>query len=150
MIEKYEYRNVDVYIVNMTSQNWMEEHEGDDFASRQLWWHIMGIAVPHELRDKTNAAMYITGGSNRNPDEIPGKFDLYNVIASQTANDTGCMCAYIRQVPNQPVVFRDDPEQRSRSEDDIIAYTWRWYIDRRADGDAFVPEDVILRMSMTK
>ena len=45
---------------------------------------------------------------------------------------------------------QDDPEQRSRSEDDLIAYTWRWYIDRRAAGEDFVPEEVILRMPMTK
>ena len=37
---------------------------------------------------------------------IPGKFDLYNVVAAQIANDTGRIGAYVMQVPNQPIVFR--------------------------------------------
>merc|ERR1712150_255539 len=139
-----------MYMVNMTSQNWMASHEGDDFASRQIWWHFMGICVPHEIRAEEHAALYITGGSNRNPDDVPGAADLYNVICAQTANDTGVIAAYIRQVPNQPIVFRDDPQQRSRSEDDIIAYTWRWYIDQKAAGNDDAPEEVIIRMAMTK
>lgn len=156
IIEKYEYGSVansslrfdvDVYIVNMTSQLWMADDA--DFSTSQLWWHKMGIAIPHNIRDTQNGALFITGGNNRNPEEIPPQFDLYNVIAAQVANDTGRIGGYILQVPNQPMVFRDDPEQRSRSEDDVIAYTWRWFIDM-GGRETGTPEEVILRAPMTK
>ena len=46
-------------------------------------------------------------------------------------------------VPNQPVVFKDDPEHKPRSEDDFIAYTWNKYL---RTGDEKWPA----RLPMTK
>ena len=40
------------------------------------------------------------------------------------------MTAELRLVPNQPVVFMDDPAGKPRSEDDFIAYTWDKYSER--------------------
>jgi PhoPQ-activated pathogenicity-related protein len=34
----------------------------------------------------------------------------------------------LRLVPNQPVVFKDDPQRKPRVEDEFIAYTWDHYI----------------------
>ena len=31
-------------------------------------------------------------------------------------------------VPNQPVVFKDDPARKPRTEDDFIAYTWNHFL----------------------
>ena len=36
----------------------------------------------------------------------------------------GAALQVLYQVPNQPIVFTDDPKQESRSEDAIIAWTW--------------------------
>ena len=44
------------------------------------------------------------------------------------ARDTGTMTAELRLVPNQPVVFEDDPTRKPRTEDDFIAYTWDKYL----------------------
>ena len=35
----------------------------------------------------------------------PGVASYWNLVAASFANDTGCISAYILQVPNQPVVF---------------------------------------------
>ena len=60
------------------------------------------------------------------------------------AEYTGSVVTELRMVPNQPLVFGDDPKPgRKRVEDKIIAYTWRKYLDT---GDVSWP----LRMPMTK
>ena len=46
----------------------------------------------------------------------------------RAAKDTGTVTAELRLVPNQPVVFKDDPTRKPRSEDDFIAYTWNKYL----------------------
>ena len=53
------------------------------------------------------------------------------------------MTAELRLVPNQPVVFKDDPAHKPRSEDDFIAYTWNKYL---RTGDEKWPA----RLPMTK
>ena len=37
-------------------------------------------------------------------------------------------CTVLFQIPNQPIVFADDPSQRQRSEDALIAWTWHHFI----------------------
>ena len=49
------------------------------------------------------------------------------------ARDTGTVVAELRLVPNQPVVFKDDPAHKPRSEDDFIAYTWNHFIQTGDD-----------------
>jgi PhoPQ-activated pathogenicity-related protein len=134
---------VTVYIINMTSQFYQD----DSFSSQPIWWHIMSIAIPDEIRYLDAGAMLIDGGSN-NPDRLPpGRNDTEVIGMVAAANISGIICADLKQVPNQPIVFKNDPSQRSRSEDRIIAWTWRTYLD--------APENekdptLILRMPMTK
>ncbi len=37
------------------------------------------------------------------------------------------------QIPNSPIVFADDPDQRERTEDEIVAYTWHTYLENLDD-----------------
>src|SRR6185503_3932979 len=46
----------------------------------------------------------------------------------ETARETGSIVAELRMVPNQPVVFKDDPARKPRLEDDFIAYTWNRFL----------------------
>jgi PhoPQ-activated pathogenicity-related protein len=137
----YDYDGVSVHIVNMTSQMW----QTDTFVSKSVWWHLMGVAIPNTIRHQDSGFLFIDGGSNRDTTEIPPMTDLGNLAVALLANDTGTCGAYIKQVPNQPIVFSNDPTQRSRSEDSIIAWTWRTFID-----SANPDPTVILRMPMTK
>ena len=145
-------------LLEMTSQRWLTEQE----VERPLWTHWItvvrpapaaarasanassGEASPKPLRGEGGkvtsdvALLFITGGSlDREPPARPSAW-LVNA-----AKDTGTVTAELRLVPNQPIVFKDDPTRKPRSEDDFIAYTWDKYL---RTGDEKWPA----RLPMTK
>ncbi|XP_070580927.1 autocrine proliferation repressor protein A-like [Ptychodera flava] len=128
-----------VYIVNMTSQKWLTENDVD----RSIWFHYMAITIPHNLKILDTAFMYITGGSNSDSPPDPLK-DEEILMTSLFAVGTGSIGACLKQIPNEHIRFWGDPKNKSRTEDGIIAYTWRHFID-----DPTKP-DWLLRMPMTK
>ena len=82
--------------------------------------------------------LFITGGSlERQPPSPPPAWLV------ERRRDTGTMTAELRLVPNQPVVFKDDPTRKPRTEDDFIAYTWDKFL---RTGDEKWPA----RLPMTK
>ncbi|XP_071814910.1 autocrine proliferation repressor protein A-like [Apostichopus japonicus] len=130
------------YVLNMTSQIWLTAKD----SSQPVWWHYLYIIVPDTLYYTDTAFMWITGGSNKNyaaPDPLK---DDEVMLVTKSIVQTGIVGAVIRQVPNQPIVFPDDPRGNlSRYEDDIIAYTWRHFIE----GGQNEP-NWLLRFPMTK
>jgi PhoPQ-activated pathogenicity-related protein len=141
-LASYRFDTGTVYVINMTSQKYQDEF----FSSRPIWWHIMVVAIPDNLAFLDAAALYIDGGNNNPDDPPPGRDDTTVVFTAGLANDTGCIAATIRQVPNQPVVFWNDPTRKSRTEDQIIAWTWRTYLDEMARPN----KEILMRMPMTK
>jgi PhoPQ-activated pathogenicity-related protein len=84
------------------------------------------------------ALLYIGGGRNdRQPPAAPPSWLV------EAARDTGTVTAELRMVPNQPIVFKDDPARKARTEDDFIAYTWDHFL---RTGDERWPA----RLPMTK
>jgi PhoPQ-activated pathogenicity-related protein len=117
----------------MTSQRWLTEKE----VERPLWTHWLTVIRPEKLTSDV-ALLFITGGSlERQPPSAPPAWLI------DAARNTGTMTAELRLVPNQPVVFMDDPARAKRSEDDFIAYTWDKYL---RTGDEKWPA----RLPMTK
>ncbi|MCP4645027.1 MAG: PKD domain-containing protein [bacterium] len=108
------------YICKMYSQTW------DMGADHTEWWHWMTIIEPKTKSLTDTALLLVDGGSSGNSrPEITG--DLANM-----ANGLGLLgitFAQVSQVPNQPIVFDDDPLSESRSEDEIIAYTFSRFLD---------------------
>ena len=120
-------------LLEMTSQRWLTEKE----VERPLWTHWITVVRPERVTSET-ALLFITGGSlERQP---PTRAPTWLVEA---ARETGTVTAELRLVPNQPVVFMDDPERKRRVEDDFIAYTWNKYL---RTGDEKWPA----RLPMTK
>jgi PhoPQ-activated pathogenicity-related protein len=120
-------------LLEMTSQRWLTEREVD----RPLWTHWLTVVAPRALKSDI-ALLYITGGSlERKPPSAPPEWLV------EIARDTGTVTAELRLVPNQPVVFKDDPFRKPRSEDDLIAYTWDKFL---RTGDEKWPA----RLPMTK
>jgi PhoPQ-activated pathogenicity-related protein len=120
-------------LVEMTSQRWLTEQE----VERPLWTHWITIVRPPVVTSDV-ALLFIGGGSNdRQPPARPPAWLL------EAARDTGTVTAELRLVPNQPVVFKDDPSRKPRSEDDFIAYTWDKFL---RTGDERWPA----RLPMTK
>jgi len=102
-----------IYILDMKSQTWRTEKE----VNRTLWQHWLTIIVPNDIASNT-ALLWINGGSNEstsppNPDGM----------LIQMALQSKTVVVDLKQVPNQPLVFADDPGNR-RYEDAIIAYTF--------------------------
>jgi len=120
-------------LLDMTSQRWLTERE----VERPLWTHWVTVVRPPQVTSET-ALLFITGGSHeRKPPSRPPAW----LVAM--AHDTGTVTAELRLVPNQPVVFKDDPARKPRFEDDFIAYTWNKYL---RTGDERWPA----RLPMTK
>ncbi len=102
-----------VHILDMKSQTWRSEKE----VNRTLWQHWLTIIVPNDVAFDT-ALLWITGGSNRGtPPSGPDGMLVEIALQSKT------VVADLKMVPNQPLVFTDDPGNQ-RYEDAIIAYTF--------------------------
>jgi PhoPQ-activated pathogenicity-related protein len=136
---RFEENKTTTYMLNMTSQKWMDE----TLTSRPIWFHMMAVSIPDVILHDA-AFMWIEGGNNGNPGPADPDDELV-FMTRLVAVEVGCIGAYIRQVPNQSMVFTNDPEQDSRSEDAIIAWTWHTFITTHQD-----QPEVILRMPMTK
>src|SRR5690242_4012693 len=119
--------------LEMTSQRWLTERE----VERPLWTHVITVVTPAKVTSDVGL-LFITGGRlDRDPPERPSAWLV------DAARDTGTITAELRLVPNQPVVFTDDPAHKPRIEDDVIAYTWDKFL---RTGDERWPA----RLPMTK
>ncbi|KAI3390015.1 hypothetical protein SNEBB_007603 [Seison nebaliae] len=137
---RYDGDGFTAYHINMTSQKWLTEND----SSRSIWYHDMVIAIPHEIKNFTTAYMYIGLGGN-NPNYVPKMDDKFNEFISMMALSTGSVAFVIRNVPNQSIIFNDDPLQMHRSEDEIIAFTWYKYIEMNGSKPEW-----LIRFPMTK
>ncbi len=122
IVSRTDERDVESIVVDMTSQTWRSKEEVD----RTEWRHWITCVVPKNLQHDT-ALMMIGGGSNRGRPPS-GPDDTIKRIAKLT----GSVVFELKMVPNQPLVFHNDGQQRS--EDDLIGYTWDQYI-KTGDSD---------------
>jgi PhoPQ-activated pathogenicity-related protein len=86
------------------------------------------VIVPSnlDLTYSQNATMWVTGWSNGNGWPTPEDEDILTTAALSMG--TGTISAALFQVPNEHILFYDDPKQQSRTEDAIIAYTWDHFL----------------------
>jgi PhoPQ-activated pathogenicity-related protein len=120
-------------LLEMTSQKWLTEKE----VERPLWTHWLTVVRPEQVTSDIGF-LFITGGSlDRQPPARPPAWMI------DLARDTGTVVTELRMVPNQPIVFVDDPQRKPRTEDDYIAYTWDKFL---RTGDEKWPA----RLPMTK
>src|SRR5258708_30224951 len=104
------------YVLHLTSQAWRTTAD----VNHPVWKHWLTIVRPDQA-NATIGFLYITGGSIK--DKAPEK---PNAQLVDTALATHTVAAELRGVPNEPLVFTG--EQRERTEDEIIAYTWVKYL----------------------
>ena len=134
LAKKTEGAKSTAYVLDMISQTWRKPAE----ISRTEWQHWVNISRPKELKTSL-AFLFITGGANR-ANQAPGALDP-NMV--RMAEALGAVTIELKMVPNQPLVFLDDPKKKERVEDSFIAYTWNKYMDT---GDDTWPA----RLPMTK
>ena len=104
----------DAYFLNMTSQQWRSAAEVD----RPIWRHEMIVVIPQIGLDTTDTAILLIDGG----DNIGDPIDNVDQNVGLAAIAAGTVLAVIRQVPNQPLYFTDDPG-RGRQEDEILGYS---------------------------
>ncbi|MBI5092446.1 MAG: PKD domain-containing protein, partial [Candidatus Hydrogenedentes bacterium] len=103
--------------LNMTSQQWRTSQEVD----LPIWTHWMAIAEPPVLTTDT-AILFISGGSTSSGS--PNSETLGALLT--LADALGAVVGIVQQVPNEPLLFAG--ETASRTEDEIIAYTFDKYM----------------------
>jgi PhoPQ-activated pathogenicity-related protein len=119
------------FILEMTSQQFLTENEVD----RPIWKHWVIVTKPDQV-EGTTGMLFIGGGGNNSP---APKGPDGNMVRIALATKT--VVTELKNVPNQPLVFKG--EEKGRSEDALIAYTWDKYL---RTGDAKWPA----RLPMTK
>ncbi len=124
------------HVLRVISQAWLTEAEVED----PLWWHWVSIVIPDQIASDT-AFLWI-GGGNRGH-EPPKEPDQVTEAVALSAQSIGI---YVHNIPNQPLTFKND-DFGPRSEDELIAFGWRKYLDGGAQ-----PEDAkwLARFPMTK
>ncbi|KAF0980381.1 hypothetical protein FDP41_013595 [Naegleria fowleri] len=112
------------YVLNMTSQTWLSDR--DILNGRYIWWHYHLVIVPNDLnRNLKHALMWMIG--KHNTDLKPYLGDLPDL--TKIAVSTRSIVTELQQVPNQPIVFAVDPKHEERSEDGVVALTWRYFLN---------------------
>ena len=104
------------YVYKLTSQKWRTESE----VNRTLWEHRLTIIVPDSITN--DKAILFTFGGENTPDFLapdPTRLELLGTFALLS----GSIAVQVSQVPNQPLVFADEPST-GRVEDDLVAYSW--------------------------
>jgi PhoPQ-activated pathogenicity-related protein len=100
------------YVLELTSQRWRTRAEVD----RPIWKHWLTIVEPRRVRTDVGA-LVIGGGSD--DEAAPGRI---SPLLVRLALLTGSVVSELSMVPNQPLRFAG--EDRTRSEDALIAYSW--------------------------
>lgn len=110
------------YMLNVTSQQWLTPED----TTRSIWWHILCVIVPDNVKYTHNASLWVTGWSNG--DTLPKNTDEDIVVSAALAMSTGTITGAFFQVPNEKMIFSGDPTGKNRGEDAIIAYTWDHFL----------------------
>jgi len=107
------------YDVLLTSGNWRTLAD----VNKPLWQHWMAVYVPDVIL-VNKAMLFIDGGnSSTNP---PASNDIA-AVAGPLAAEVGAVFIDLVNVPSQPLLFAG--ETVARSEDSIIAYSWKKYLE---------------------
>lgn len=118
------------YTLQLSSQQWRTSSEVE--SGQVVWKHWVNVVIP-DLdwllgATKKTALILISGGNTDDPMPTP------DPQLRQLAAGTRSIIVELTAVPNQPIHFLDEPF--SRSEDEIIAYTWDKFL---CGGDDFWP-----------
>ncbi|GAA5221546.1 PhoPQ-activated pathogenicity-related family protein [Membranihabitans marinus] len=136
LVDEIKGEGYTTYVFKMISQKWLTEAE----VERPIWWHWMTMVVPDGAAFNTGM-LFINGGSHKT--KQPSSPDKQML---QIAMGTQSVVTQLHNVPNQPSVFIGD-DYGPRVEDELIAYTWRKYLEGGAvDAD----NEWLARFPMTK
>lgn len=117
VVRTIEQDGLRIFQIRLTSQVWRTADE----VSEPTWTHWLTVSVPTRIR--SDVPIFIIGGGRRQPaprEKFPDEFLLL-------AKGSQAIVAYLDNVPNQPLRFTGDTEDRF--EDAILAATWNFALD---------------------
>ncbi len=123
------------YTLKLTSQAWRSTSE----VQPAVWTHWVTVIVPRFGEAHDTALILINGGNHTDP--APAVESQFRGLAAGTRT----VVVILSAVPNQPLKFAD--ESFSRSEDEIIAYSWDKYL---WGGDSFWPVQLPMVKSVVR
>ncbi len=136
LVHEQNERSYDYYVLRVETVNWLSE----DLVDSPLWWHWVSLVVPKE--NKPEASIVFIGGGSQTT-KLP---ETPNREALELAMATKAPTMYIHNIPFQPLNFVGD-DQTNRTEDAIIAYGWRKFLEGGArEEDA----EWLARLPMTR
>ncbi len=109
----------EAYVLRMYSQQWLSE----TFVDAPEWWHWITIVVPDQLQHSTGM-LFITSGNRRSdqPESVSSNLSMFAVESQSVVVE-------LHNVPFQPLTFNTGEGSRQLSEDALIAYGWRIFLE---------------------
>ena len=128
------------YFLNFTSQQWLTPAD----TSRPVWWPLLVVVVPEHVEVEDTALLWMAEGHN-DENTFPDMSNKDLFVVADIATSTKMVAAAVYHIPNEPIVYAEDPLQLQRSEDANLAFTWwRFLNDPASDAE------YILNLPMTK
>ena len=133
------------HVLNVTSQQWLDATRAQGpGGTSPIWTHQVVVVIPKNIQFRNVSFAYLTGSCNENP-SVPKPTDEDLLVVDEVTWATGTIGIVVFQLPNCPIVYPDDPTLQKRTEDAVIAWGWKHFVeDNEAD-----PEWLI-RLPMTK
>lgn len=132
------------YMINMTSQTWLNA----DLVNKPVWYHTMYVLVPDTINPNfTGNAIQLLANHFNNDDPSQNLFPLDEenmIMAGITCTEMQTVVVVTFQIPNQVLVFAEDPKHVQREEDQTIAWGWYHFLNNPND------TEWLLRLPMTK
>ena len=119
------------YVLNVTSQAWKEGEawvQHSDGFKTSIWSHQMMIIVPNDLKIRNKAVIYNTGACNEHPGTPKGT-DEEPLAMNAVSSQIGVITVALFQIPNCHMIYETDPSKRGRSEDAMLAWAWKNFMD---------------------
>jgi PhoPQ-activated pathogenicity-related protein len=110
----YVFTGYKMYILDLKSQTWRSL----DDVNKPLWQHWLRVYVPDGAISTTALLSIGSGSTSATPNASP------NTTNANLALDLDSVVVELPTVPNQPLIFADDPLLANRTEDSIIAFTF--------------------------
>jgi len=115
------------HVLNLTSQQWLDESKAVG-PNGAIWTHQVTVIVPKVVKIRNRAMIYITGGCNEHP-SVPKSTDEEVLATDVVSRETGAFGVVLNQIPNCHMVYPSDPSKKARSEDAMIAWAWKMFIE---------------------
>ena len=135
------------HVLNVTSQQWLDEERAQGpGGTGPIWTHQVVVVIPKVVQFRNVSFAYLTGGCNLPAPSVPKTTDEDLLVVDEVTWATGTIGIVVYQLPNCPIVYPSDPSHKKRTEDAVIAWGWKQYLELGARGD---PE-WLARLPMTK